>query len=61
MKMPVFPFTNILNSWHGVITPLAFVGADGMYFEFCIYFSILLKELELELTSALQIHKNGIY
>lgn len=59
MKMPIYPVTNLLNVWHGIITAFGFVGADGLFFVFCLHFSILLKELEVDLSAAIKKPENG--
>ncbi|TMW44253.1 hypothetical protein DOY81_010667, partial [Sarcophaga bullata] len=49
MSMPWYPLTYILVHWHGYITVLAFVGADGFFLAFCIYFATLLKAIQQDL------------
>ncbi|XP_023301426.2 odorant receptor 24a [Lucilia cuprina] len=53
LSMPIYPITYILVHWHGYITVLAFVGADGFFLGFCFYFSTLLKAIQQDLQSIL--------
>lgn len=53
MSMPLYPITYILVHWHGYITVLAFVGADGFFLAFCIYFATLLIAIQQDLEQIL--------
>ncbi|XP_065358334.1 odorant receptor 24a-like [Calliphora vicina] len=53
LSMPLYPITYILVHWHGYITVLAFVGADGFFLGFCFYFATLLKAIQEDLQNIL--------
>ncbi|XP_065358747.1 odorant receptor 24a-like [Calliphora vicina] len=53
LSMPLYPITFILVHWHGYITILAFVGADGLFLGFCIYLATLLKAMQEDLQNIL--------
>ncbi|XP_020803155.1 odorant receptor 24a-like [Drosophila serrata] len=42
LRLPLYPITYILVHWHGYITVACFVGADGLFLGFCLYFTVLL-------------------
>ncbi|KAM7351549.1 odorant receptor 24a-like [Cochliomyia hominivorax] len=53
VSMPLYPLTFILGHWHGYITVLAFVGADGLFLGFCLYYAGLLKCIQEDLQNIL--------
>ncbi|KAM7353700.1 odorant receptor 24a [Cochliomyia hominivorax] len=53
VSMPIYPLTFILGHWHGYITVLAFVGADGLFLGFCLYYATLLKSIQEDLQNIL--------
>jgi len=45
LRLPLYPFIYMLVHWHGYITVVCFVGADGFFLGFCLYLTMLLYSL----------------
>ncbi|XP_030555741.1 odorant receptor 24a [Drosophila novamexicana] len=45
LRLPLYPVTYALVHWHGYITVVCFVGADGFFLGFCLYLTVLLHAL----------------
>ncbi|EDW64063.1 odorant receptor 24a [Drosophila virilis] len=45
LRLPLYPVIYALVHWHGYITVVCFVGADGFFLGFCLYLTVLLHAL----------------
>ncbi|XP_017046125.1 odorant receptor 24a [Drosophila ficusphila] len=55
LRLPLYPITYILVHWHGYITVVSFVGADGFFLGFCLYFTVLLLCLRDDVGDLLEV------
>ncbi|XP_037711351.1 odorant receptor 24a [Drosophila subpulchrella] len=55
LRLPLYPLTYILVHWHGYITVVCFVGADGFFLGFCLYFTVLLLCLRDDVGDLLEV------
>ncbi|EDW75532.1 uncharacterized protein Dwil_GK23908 [Drosophila willistoni] len=55
LRLPLYPFIYMLVHWHGYITVVCFVGADGFFLGFCLYLTVLLQSLRDDVTDLLHI------
>ncbi|XP_001356484.3 odorant receptor 24a [Drosophila pseudoobscura] len=55
LRLPLYPLTYILVHWHGYITVVCFVGADGFFLGFCLYLTVLLLSLRDDVNDLLEV------
>ncbi|KAH8327937.1 hypothetical protein KR067_001879 [Drosophila pandora] len=55
LRLPLYPITYILVHWHGYITVVCFVGADGFFLGFCVYLTVLLMSLRDDVFDLLEV------
>ncbi|KAH8409499.1 hypothetical protein KR222_007277 [Zaprionus bogoriensis] len=55
LRLPLYPLIYMLVHWHGYITVVCFVGADGFFLGFCLYLTVLLFALRDDVCDLLQL------
>lgn len=59
LRLPLYPFIYLLVHWHGYITVVCFVGADGFFLGFCLYLTVLLLSLRDDVCDLLTLKQDG--
>ncbi|XP_030384606.1 odorant receptor 24a [Scaptodrosophila lebanonensis] len=54
-RLPLYPLTYLFVHWHGYITVVCFVGADGFFLGFCLYLTMLLHALRDDVSDLLRV------
>ncbi|ALC38079.1 Or45b [Drosophila busckii] len=53
LRLPIYPFIYALVHWHGYITVSCYVGGDGLFLGFCLYLSVLLRGIRVDVVELL--------
>ncbi|KAM8717039.1 hypothetical protein ACLKA7_003847 [Drosophila subpalustris] len=60
LRLPLYPLIYMLVHWHGYITVVCFVGADGFFLGFCLYLTVLLHSLRDDVCDLLAIRDDKL-
>lgn len=58
LRLPLYPLIYLLVHWHGYITVVCFVGADGFFLGFCLYLTVLLLSLRDDVCDLMELQRS---